>query len=98
MAVSRDPIVILHIVRERDCYKPIDNLVKRQRRASARFCSNVLHPSLFNISVTEALLSKLPKVQQSALRWTISILEICSLVCGSHSAEAYSNWGLTMVF
>ena len=29
MAVSRDSIVILHIVRERDCYKPIDNLVER---------------------------------------------------------------------
>ena len=24
-------------------------------------------------------------------------LSICSLVCGSNTAEAYSNWGLTMV-
>ena len=73
MAVSRDSIVILHIVRERDCYKPIDNLVEKTKTSigpSLFQCS----PSMFvNISVTEALLSKLPKVQRAALRWTVSI-------------------------
>ena len=51
-------------------------------------------PSQF---VTAALVSKFPTVQRAALRWTISILEICSLVCGPHTAEAYCNWGLSVL-
>ena len=42
MAVSRDSIVILHIVRERDCYKPIDKLVEKSKTS--------IGPSLFQCS------------------------------------------------
>ena len=37
-------------------------------------------------------------VQCAALRWTCSILEILTIVCGSHIAAAYSSCGLTRVF
>ena len=42
MAVSRDSSVILHIVRERDCNKPIDNLVEKTKTS--------IGPSLFQCS------------------------------------------------
>ena len=42
MAVPRDSSVILHIVRERDCYKPIDNLVEKTKTS--------IGPSLFQCS------------------------------------------------
>ena len=93
MAVSRDSIVILHIVRERNCYKSIDNLEDKDKDEH-----RPIFVPMFSIQV--CLTSQLQKpccqsCQKSS--GTISILEICSSVCGSHTAEASSNWGLTMV-
>ena len=45
MAVSRDPVVILHIIWERDCNQPIYNLIKKTK---AGIC-----PSLFQCSPAE---------------------------------------------
>ena len=35
--------------------------------------------------------------QRAALRWTVSILLTLVSVCGLHTGEAYSSWGLTEV-
>ena len=45
MAVSRDSIVIVHIVRERDCWRPIDNLVEKTETS--------IGPSLFQCSPSQ---------------------------------------------
>ena len=45
MAVSGDPVVILHMIWERDCNQPIHNLIKE---AKAGICS-----SLFQYSPSE---------------------------------------------
>ena len=80
-----------------DSNHAIDDLIKRQRWASACLCSNVRHPNACRVLNTLACLSKLLVVQRAAFRWTCSIWEIRSFVCGSHTAEAYSSCGLTKV-
>ena len=42
MAVSRDTVVILHIIWERDCNQPIHNLIKEAKAG--------ISPSLFQCS------------------------------------------------
>ena len=45
MAVSRDPVVILHLIWERDCNQPIQNVIKGAKAG--------ISPSLFQCSPSE---------------------------------------------
>ena len=100
MAVPRDSIAMLYMVREGDCHYSINNLIKKTKAS--------IGPSLFQCSQSEFvchLSYRCPSVKISncqLLSASSSLLDLFYLRdtffgVRSNTAEAYSNWGLTRV-